>query len=288
VPTVYLKVQKFFASFFQKRRPSFLWWPTTHTRRGVLSAIAAAVFINRASAAGAPPTKVLVIPSIHKRLAGNPHYTYDDLYALIAAFKPDLVGVEIRQQDMPRQDAYLHHNYPAEMVALAHMYHGRVFGFDWLGQAVAGRDIPDDWWTRQSPIKHLERSCASAPSTTSPRLAQLNAQLDALSRQQDRMADTGSAASLADGSYDRVTASYYQTAAQLTRGTPCERLIAWYAERDREISANIVAQVRHNPGRRIAVVTGADHHGPVVAALRSLGSSIVLVPVPETKPAPPK
>jgi hypothetical protein len=135
----------------------------------------------------------------------------------VASFRPDLVGVEIRQEDLPRPDTYLHHNYPEEMVALARAYKGRVFGFDWLGAELQGREIPDDWWTKRSRIKQLERTCNSAPPPTAPKLAQLNARIDALSRQQEEIIATANAASLADGRYDRVTALYYQLGAELTR-----------------------------------------------------------------------
>ena len=88
------------------------------SRRVVLTAIAASVVFEgyRISAAGSA-TSVLVIPSIHKRLAGNSRYSYADLYSLVAAFQPNLVEVEIRQEDLASPGAYLHHNYPEEMVA---------------------------------------------------------------------------------------------------------------------------------------------------------------------------
>ncbi len=203
------------------------------SRRVVLTAIATSVvFEGSAISAARPATSVLVIPSIHKRLAGNSRYSYVDLYSLVAAFQPDLVGVEIRQEDLARPDAYLHHNYPEEMVVLAQAYKDRVFGFDWLGREVEGRAVPADWWTKQSPIKQLERSCGSPQPGMSPRLLELNAQLDAISRQQEQIIGTATAASLSDGGYDRVTADYYKIAAELTRGTRCERLTEWYAERD--------------------------------------------------------
>jgi len=235
-------------------------------------------FFGSGAASGVAPADVMVIPSIHKRLAENSGYTYAILYSLVAEFRPDLVGVEIRQEDLGRPDDYLHHNYPEEMVALARIYGSRAFGFDWLGEELKGRAIPDDWWTRQSPIKQLERVCGSAPKAPSDEMAQLNNRLDALSRLQDQIMDSATAASLAGGRYDRVTAAYYQTAAELARGTRCEVLLDWYAKRDREISANIVGKVVQNPGRRICIVTGADHHGPVIASLSRLGSSVALVP----------
>jgi hypothetical protein len=99
------------------------------------------------------------------------------------------------------------------------------------------------------------------------------------------MAATSSAASLANGQYDRVAAAYYRTAAELTHGTRCEKLSHWYAKRDLEISSNIASEVLRNPGRRIVVVTGCDHHGPVVTSISGLGASVVLVPVKDNHPA---
>ena len=256
------------------------------SRRVVLAAIATGVLFDApAKSEARPATSVLVIPSIHKRLAGNSRYSYADLYSLVTVFQPDLVGVEIRQEDLARPDAYLHHNYPEEMVALAQAYKDRVFGFDWLGREVEGRPVPADWWTKQSPIKQLERSCGSPQPGMSPKIMELNARLDAISHQQEQIVGTATAASLSDGLYDRVTAEYYKIAAELTRGTRCERLTEWYAERDHEISINIVKEVLQNPGCRIAVVTGCDHHGPVIAALSGLGSEVVLVPVQDNERA---
>ena len=261
------------------RRPQLLL-----SRRVVLTAIATSVLFEGSSiSAGRSATRVLVVPSLHKRLAANSRYSYADLYSVVAAFQPDLVGVEIRQEDLARADPYLNHNYPEEMVTLAQAYKHRVFGFDWLGWEVEGRSIPSDWWTKQSPIKQLERSCGSPQPTTSPRLLELNARLDEISQQQEQIVGSATAASLSDGRYDRVTAEYYKIAAELTRGTRCERLTDWYAERDHEISANIVKEVLKNPGRRIAVVTGCGHHGPVIAALTSLGSAVELVAVRNSK-----
>jgi hypothetical protein len=221
----------------------------------------------------------MVIPSTHKLLGENAYYNYGTLYSLVAEFRPDLVGVEIRQEDLGRPDNYLRHNYPEEMIALAQTYRDRTFGFDWLGTELSGRAIPDDWWTKQSRIKQLEQECGSAPPTPSPAVARLIDRLDALSRQRDQIIETATAASLAGGHYDRVAAAYYQTAAELARGTHCEVLVEWYTERDNQIAANILSKVKQNPGHRISIITGADHHGPVIGALSQLGSSVVLVPV---------
>ena len=90
--------------------------PAVLERRAAMSMIASVLLSGHAIAAGAAPTRVLVIPSSHKLLAANPLYDYARLYALVAAFTPDLVGVEIRQEDLERPETYLKHNYPQEMI----------------------------------------------------------------------------------------------------------------------------------------------------------------------------
>jgi hypothetical protein len=58
---------------------------------------------------------------------------------------------------MGRDTDYLAANYPTEMIALAQTRRSRAFGFDRLGDDVAGAAIPADWWAVRSPIKRLER-----------------------------------------------------------------------------------------------------------------------------------
>jgi len=222
----------------------------------------------------------MVIPSVHKLMLSNPHYSYARLYDIVASFHPDIVGVEIRQEDLARSADYLSRNYPREMVALAGAYRSRVFGFDWLGDELAGIPVPDDWWAKRSPIKQLERDWDASPPPMNPGLKQLNQRLIALGERRDVLDSTASPEELASGPYDAVAADYYATAALLTRDTRFALLGQWYAARDQHIADTIVAEIRHHPGCRIVVVTGADHHGPVTAAVAALGGQATLVAVP--------
>jgi len=234
-----------------------------------------------ASACGAGgAAQVMVIPSVHKLLNSNPNYSYARLYDMVAAFRPDIVGVEIRQEDLARSADYLRHNYPREMVELSSRYRDRVFGFDWLGDELEGAPVPDDWWTKQSRIKQLERAWNASPPPSDDRLKQRVKELEALSARQDAIANTASPKVLASGPYDKVTAEYYATVAMLTRGTPYALLPQWYAARDRHLADRIVDEIRHHGGCRIVIITGADHHGPVAAAIGTLGSRATLVSVP--------
>lgn len=248
-------------------------------------AIWLAIVCVAAKASGAPAcgaggaALVMVIPSVHKLMLSNPHYSYARLYDIVASFHPDVVGVEIRQEDLARAGDYLKRNYPREMVELAGAYRGRVFGFDWLGDELAGMPIPDDWWAKRSRIKQLERDFDASPPPADDRLKQLDLKLTALSDRRDAIESTASPEELASGPYDKVAADYYATTAMLTRGTRFALLPQWYEARDRHLADSVTDAIRRHPGCRIIIVTGADHHGPVSAAVAASGKAR-LVPVP--------
>jgi hypothetical protein len=250
-------------------------------RRGVVAglvALALASPVARARVCRAPSV-VMVLPVLHRLHAGNAHYGYADIDAIVAGFRPDRVGVEIRAEDMGRDHAYLAANYPREMIKLADDYGPRAFGFDWLGDDLAGRAIPPGWWKSGSSIKAMERDLDAHPVDGTPVQHALNARIDRLQARQQAMMTQASAARLAGGRYDRVTADYYRAVHQLLDGTRFAPLPAFYTRRDAEIAAAVVAAVRAAPGKRIAIVTGCDHHGPVIRALRAAGGCIVVAPV---------
>ena len=256
--------------------------PTCHRvdRAFLFAMLCSALQAPAAASCGAGAAQVMVIPSVHKLLRSNPNYSYAKLANIVAAFHPDLVGVEIRPEDLLRPDDYLQRNYPREMVELLHRTPNHVFGFDWLGDELAGRPVPDDWWTKQSRIKQLERAWAASPTPSTPQMKQLTQELETLSNRRDALENTASPENLATGPYDAITAAYYRTAAALTQNTPYAPVTTWYAERDRHLADNVVAQIRLHPGCRIAIVTGADHHGPILAAIATLRIKAVTVTLP--------
>lgn len=48
-----------------------------------------------------------MINSLHGMHANNDNFTYDDLYAAVASFTPDKVGVEIRAEDIGKDIAII-------------------------------------------------------------------------------------------------------------------------------------------------------------------------------------
>ena len=91
-------------------------------------------------------TDVTVIATIHGLHAKSAGYSYDKLYALVKSLHPDYVGVEMRQEDLPRDSKYLASMYPREMIQTATDYGARAFGFDWLGDDVAGLALAQAGW----------------------------------------------------------------------------------------------------------------------------------------------
>ncbi len=234
---------------------------------------------SRGAHAEAEPLRLMVVATMHGAHADNPRYSYDDLYALVDRFEPDLVAVEIRAEDMARGDAYLSRNYPLEMRQLAARHAGHAAGIDWLGEELEGRPVPPDYWREQSEIKRLERQLAQETELKSPAM-------DAAGARQLAILESATAATLNDGGYDRASADYYAAFARMVDGTAYQRLSDFYAERDRRIADNagrLVAEMLsrdRQPGRAVFVV-GADHRGPLAAALkRRFGNAIELVPVP--------
>ena len=213
-----------------------------------------------------PATTVAVFASMHGRMATSATFTYNDLYRAVAAFLPNRVGVDIRQEDLGAADAYLH-NYPREMLrSPCNMAAAPSASTGW--EELVGRPIPDDWFTVRRPIKHLERSWTD-DAIPSDRWRQAVARrLQRLFEEQDHLLNAATVRTLADGRYDRVTAEYYDTMSRLTAGTRFHELVDWYRERDGWICRHILDAVRSRPGERVAIVTGGDHHSPVTTALQ--------------------
>ena len=240
----------------------------------VFVGVALALSVAVAAQAENAPTRVTVIATMHGLHKKSANYSYQDLYDLVKGLKPDFVGVEMRQEDLPRDPKYLASMYPAEMIQVARDYGTRAFGFDWLGDDVAGRQVPDDWWAKKSPIKALERE-----SDANPKFSH-DPQLDAVSAEEKQILAGATTAALNDGRYDRLNDAYYARMAVLYAGTKYEVLPRFYAERDFQLALNVAAAIKAHPGSNIVILTGADHRGEMVRHLRLwFADSVRLLPV---------
>ena len=225
-------------------------------------------------------TTIMAVASMHQFHKDHPTFDYDKLFQVIGQFQPDYVGVEIRPEDIGTNEVYLRKNYPFEMVKLSTAYdNDRCFGFDWLGEDIAGQPIPNNYWKDISIYKRLERELSDDASMISNKLA---VELDNLFEQQMDILKTATAASLIDGRYGIITKRYYQVSDDLLRGTKYELISEFRRRRDQEIGKNIVNFIYKHLGTRIAVVMGANHH---VYALEALSNSLEIDNVIYEQPA---
>ena len=198
---------------------------------------------------------LLTVASMHQFHKDHPSFDYDRLFQVIDKFQPDHVGVEIRPEDIGADETYLSRNYPFEMIELSKRYgDDQCFGFDWLGEDIAGQPIPDNYWKEISVQKKLERELGDDPDFQETPLP------DNLYNQQMDILKTATPASLIDGRYGAVTKQYYQAVDELLRGTKYEAISQFREKRDQEIGKHMVNFIREHPGSRIALVMGANHH----------------------------
>ncbi|GAB3032979.1 hypothetical protein [Bowmanella dokdonensis] len=216
------------------------------------------------------PTVVAVVAAMHGFHRDHPSYSYQQLYDYIASLQPDSVGVEIRSEDMAADKSYLAKNYPAEMIELAGRYGQRAFGFDWLGNAIAGQPIPADYW-QHLEVKKLERQLAKDASFQSSRPVLL----EKLQQQQMALLQSATAELFPVEQYGQLTRRIDKLYADWLEHSPYGAIEAFNRERDRQIAENIIAFVSQHPGQRIVLVMGADHQTFAIEALeKHFGDSI--------------
>lgn len=102
---------------------------TTRWSLGTLFLTAALVSSGTASIASAsPPTKVLVVGTLHQMHMIDKNFSYADIIRILATYNPDLICVEIRPQDF-RRVPYLKE---MELATVWGLSHGkRVAPIDW-------------------------------------------------------------------------------------------------------------------------------------------------------------
>ena len=200
-------------------------------------------------------SEVIIISTIHSAHQLNPNYSYDSLFGFLEVFNPDVIGIEIRNEDMDSSEAYLKKNYPYEMYACISKYTTKeVVGFDWLGEYLEGRSIPDNYWKEESRIKELQQKLAK----DSVMLKKLSV-IDIVREEKNKIVLNASLYELNDGRYDLINHIYYEQLETLLKDTPYEALSDFYQKRDEIIAANITEIIRNNTGKKMIFLIGADH-----------------------------
>lgn len=218
-------------------------------------------------------SQVVVCSTIHNAHDDNPNYSYDDLFDFVKKYDPEIIGVEIRQEDMDSSVAYLEHNYPYEMYRTIKMFPDKeVVGFDWLGEDLEGRAVPLNHWKEVSQLKKIEREL----SKDSIFLQKLN-KADSIQKLKLDIFLNEDVFGLNDGRYDRINMAYYQELEKVFKDTKYQVLTDFYKRRNDKIALNICEIIQKNPDKKILFLTGADHRSYVIKAIKEkFGQSVRL------------
>ena len=228
-------------------------------------------------------TQVMLLATLHNFHRTNPNYTYKDVYEIIRKYNPDILGVEIRPEDIDQDTTYLKQMYPLEMRQITVLFPDeKVFGVDWYGEEAAGKLLPADAFKggnqQLTRIKQLERELNTDTTLTPQRKL-----IGVLAQQFATLAKTSTPAELNNsGQYDLTADLFYKQMDTMLQGTPYEDYIKFNRQRDVEIGKNIAALIRQNPGRKLIFILGANHRFAAEKTIKeSFGDNAQLVPVPK-------
>jgi len=208
-------------------------------------------------------TEIMILGTLHGLHRNNEAYSFDDIFSRIEHFNPDAAGVEIRSEDIDQPKEYLSKYYPYEMIETKFRSSSRipVYGFDWLGDEIKDRLIPDGYF-KTLPAKILE---SEFDADIIPEKAYFE-KLD-----QDRMllVTNKTAKECNDGRYDASCEDYYAQFAAAFAVTKYQPITDFYRKRDENIGRNIISIIEQNEGKKIIFLMGMDHRVFAIKNIRA-------------------
>lgn len=200
---------------------------------------------------------VILLPTIHKLHTVNHRYNYDSLRAKITALGPAIIAVEIRNEDLFRDTAYLKRNYPYEMWMMHYWFPDvKVVGFDWLGTDIEGKRIPDDYWRTQAAIKKWERALEADTiwSTVIVPCA-------SFTQQRMQLLKTTTLDELLVSDDASLNLSYYDCLDKKLAGSVHHRVVDFYNTRNERMISNLKGIIKENwNNEKLLILTGDDHY----------------------------
>ncbi|MBN2694668.1 hypothetical protein JXR93_08400 [bacterium] len=202
-------------------------------------------------------TTVLLLGSIHGAHRENPNYSFEQLFSIIDKFNPDIVGIEIRVEDINESFEYLKKSYPPDMLKIKEKYSKEkvIVGFDWLGETIEGKLIPENYWKESFDIKQLERELNNDSSEIALTIKNGTKLYDSL---QLELIKNGNVIEL-NTKYEEITTKLYDNFRTLTKNSKYQKLSDYYTTRDGHIDENIIQIIKNNIGKRIIFIMGVDH-----------------------------
>jgi len=220
-------------------------------KRGILL-----ILVNLFLATAFAQTKVILIPTIHSLHKSNAQYNYDSLKRFVERLNPDVIAVEIRDIDLNADTNYLKRNYPYEMWMMRYWFTGKIIeGFDWLGEELEGKPVPERYWQEQSQIKRLEKEL-DEDSNYGKKLQNCIGYTKERLKILSKYTLTGILASKDDS----LIRSYYDCMEQQLSGSRYQQLPRFYDKRNKKMETRLHSIIQKHQNKVIVILTGDDHY----------------------------
>lgn len=221
-------------------------------------------------------TEIIILGTIHSFHQSNTNFSYDDVFQWIDFFKPNILGLEIREEDFYESKEYLKKYYPYEMIEAKFLFenHTYVCGFDYYDQDVQGRLIPNGYF-ENSNRKKLEKLFQEDPSFLKTREL-----LEIIDQSRLSLITSKTAIEINQGTYDELSKIYYKQLECMLRDSPYQDLSAYYSNRDHHICQNILNIIQEHQGKRIMFIMGVDHRVFAIEAINQrFKKHVVYLPI---------
>lgn len=243
-----------------------------------------ALLIISANSIYAQKTELLILPTIHGGHKKNVNYNFGHVRNIIKNFKPDIIAVEIRPEDMNMDTVYLKAFFNPEMIMFKNEFpEAKKYGIDYMGSDVEGKMLPVDFMKDTigefGRFRAMNQKLMRDSTIVKARIAK---GLPAIIAKRSEMMATLSANELMEGTYDALTEEFTIGQTAVLRNTPYQYYDDFQVKRDQRIADNIRAVALKNKGKRIIVLTGANHHNRAYK-LMSKEKSVNLISVANDK-----
>ncbi len=222
----------------------------------------------------AQKTQLLILPTIHAGHKKNVNYNFEHVRTIIKNFKPDIIALEIRPEDLDQDTSYLHKFYNPEMIMFRNEFpEAKKAGIDFMGSDVAGKPLAEnflkDTIVEFGKFRLMNQKLMRDPAIVKARVEK---GLPELISKRGKMMSSLGANQLMEGYYDSLTEEFTIEQTKILRNTPYQYYDDFQVMRDQRIANNIKAIALKNKGKRIIVLTGANHRNRAVKLLAKVRS----------------
>ncbi len=206
--------------------------------------------------AGSAQQRTLLLPTLHALHRVTPRYNFDSLKAVIARQQPAVIAVEIRQEDIDKDSGYLKKNYPYEAWMMRYWFpQAKLIGYDWLGDDIEGKPIPDKYWESASSVQQWEKEL-KADTLYNSRAERCQVYLT----QRVNMVVKSSLPEILDGNDAILQQEYYNCVSMQLLGSKHYRIMEFFNKRNSKMLENLRRQLPAFEGQSVVIVTGDEHY----------------------------